>query len=267
MRRNTILRLTIALALIVLALLFTRAPRALGARIAWVGSLQHAVSTASIGTTAWLDGVWRSFRAPGRTVALEAEVAELRAAHAALERELLETRDQQQEQGTVYPNRFGAPIGARVVAAMFVPAAQALTVAFDSGSEPAVGQPAAAHGALIGIIAASGTARATIQLLGDPRTRIGVELATTSGVLGVLEADPGGGVVVTHIPSDQTITVGAAVVTGATNEHIPRGVPIGTITEVRRDADGFFQTAVVSPIVNPHRLTTVTIFEGVKSAE
>lgn len=259
MRRNTIIRLTLALALVVLALLFTRAPRALGARIAWVGSLQHAVSTASIGATVWLDGVWRSLHAPGRIAALEAEVAELRAAHAALERELLETQDQRQEQGTAYSNRFGAPVGARVVAATFAPAAQALTVVFDPGNEPTVGQPAAAHGALIGIIAASGTARATIQLLGDPRTRIGVELATASGVLGVLEADPGGGVVVTHIPSDQTIAVGAAVVTSTTNERVPRGIPIGTISEVRRDADGFFQTAVVNPIVNPRQLTIVTI--------
>lgn len=267
MRRNTIILLTLALALIVLALLFTRAPRALGARIAWVGSLQHTVSTTSIGVTAWLDGVCRVLRSPGRMAALETEVAELRASHAVLERELLEVRDQRQERGTEYSSRFGASIVARVVAATFTPAAQMLTVAFDPGNEPVVGQPAAAHGALIGIIAASGTARATIQLLGDPRTRIGVELATTSGVLGVLEADPGGGVVVTHIPSDQIIAVGAAVVTGATNDRIPRGMPIGTITEVRRDADGFFQTAVIAPIVNPQQLTTVTIFTGVKSDE
>lgn len=260
MRRNTIIRLTLALALIVLALLLTRAPRALGVRIAWVGSLQHIMSTVSIGATIWIDGVWRSLSAPGRIAVLETEIAELQSSHAALERKLLEARDEREEQGVTYANRYGNPITARVVAATFTPATQMLTVAFDPGNEPTAGQPAAAHGALIGIIAASGTARATIQLLGDPRTRIGVELATASGVLGVLEADPGGGVVVTHIPSDQTIAVGAVVVTGATNEHIPRGMPIGTITEVRRDADGFFQTAVVNPIVNPRRLTTVTIF-------
>jgi rod shape-determining protein MreC len=272
-RRSTITRLVVALALFALALLLarlnvsqqtfgglTRAPRALGVRLPWADAIQHALSAAAVGTATWFDAAWQSLRNPGRTVALEAELAALRASRAALERELLEARGERAERGAAYVDRYGTRVVARVVAATFSPTAQALTVALDATDGVATGQPAAAHGALIGTVSASGAARATIQLLRDPRTRIGVELATEPESLGVLEADAGGGVVVTHIPIDRSVAVGAAVVSGATTPYVPRGMPIGTITEVRRDPDGFFQTAVVQPIVDPKRLTAVTIF-------
>lgn len=263
MRRNVIIRLTIAFVLLIIALLLTRAPRALGTRVAWIGMIQRPVSAAVIGVTTWFNAIGQVLRNPERLIVLETEVAALRASRASMERGLLEARNLLTERGVVYPRRLGTPRQAHVVAATFTPNAQTITVEVEIGDPIGIGQPVAAQGTLIGTIVASGMTRAIIQLLGDPRTRLAVELAGTAGTLGILEADPGGGLIVTKIPADQSIAPGASVVSGLLHARVPPGMPIGVITEVRRDPDGFFQTAAVDPIVDPRRQTDVTIFSGV----
>ncbi len=63
----------------------------------------------------------------------------------------------------------------------------------------------------------------------------------------------------TKIPADRSIAPDASVVTGTLHANIPLGIPVGVITVVRRDPDGFFQTAAVDPVVDPRRQTVVTI--------
>ncbi len=258
-RRNVLVRITIALILVILAVFLTRAPRALGIRVTWFGVIQKPVGDAMIAATAWIDAIGQTLRNPNRLTALERDVGNLRASRASLERELVETQALLTERGVAYSRQLGALREAHVVAATFTPSAQTMTVEFDRGDPIARDQPVMAGGTFIGTIIASGTNRAVIRLLGDPRTRFAVERAGATGTLGILEPDPGGGLIVSNIPTDRPIAPGVSVVTGALHAPIPSGLPIGVVTEVRRDPDGFFQTAAVDPNVDPRRQSVVTI--------
>lgn len=257
--RRFVLRATIVVLLLIAAIALTRGYRPLGRGSAWMGVLQRPITAATMTVAAWFDALQRVVRDPGTVRVLDADVASLRAQVATLTHTVAEFQDLRREGTHAYPTTLGVPIVARVVAALLEPAVQEMTVAYISNDGVHDGDPVLAAGALIGTIRATGPARAVVQLLTDHRTRIGVQLAATPGTIGVLEASPGGGVVVTRIPSDRTVSDGDSIVTSMTNATIPSGLPIGRIAAIRTDPDGFFRTAAIDLIADPTRTLACTI--------
>jgi hypothetical protein len=259
MQRRTRARIIIVIALGTLAVIIARLTQPSAVGLIGVRALQQTLAAAAIAVVSWMDAASRTLHDPGRLVALEDELAGLGSAHAALQRAYLELVDDDAERARTYPERFGVPIVGRVAAARFEPTSQVLVIAHPRTDRLRSGDPALSRGALIGVVAAHGQTQTTVQLLTDPQSRVGVEEAATAGTLGVLETDSGGGLIITRIPTDRTVTVGNAVVTGAITAGIPRGLPVGTIAAVRTDPDGFFQTAALDPISDPRRALTVTV--------
>lgn len=260
MQRGTKVRIVTILALVVLAAAIARltTPSAVG--FGGSRAVQRSFAAATITARAWLGALTSVFRDPGRVAGLEQELAGLRAERAALQRALLRQEGDAAERAQVYPKYFGAPIVAEVVAAAFEPTSQTIVVAHSPATAIHARDPVVGHGALIGIVAVPGSSRTIVRLLTDSQSRIGVELAGEPDTLGVLEADSGGGLAVTHIPNNRTIAIGDAVVSGAITSGLPRGIPIGTVAAVRTDPDGFFQAAAVDPFADPRRELAVTIF-------
>lgn len=259
MQRRTRARIIIVIALSALAVIIARLTQPSAVGLIGIRTLQQPIAAAAIAVGSWTNAAARTLRDPGRVVALERELTELRSAHATLARAYLELKDDDAERARTYPQRFGVPIVGRVAAARFDPMSQILVVAHHRTNRLRLGDPAISRGALIGVVAAPSQTQTTVQLLTDPQSRVGVEEAATAGTLGVLEADSGGGLIVTRIPTDRTVAIGSAVVTGAITTGIPRGIPVGTVAAVRTDPDGFFQTAALDPLVDPRRALTVTM--------
>ncbi|MDP3771477.1 MAG: rod shape-determining protein MreC [bacterium] len=257
--RRSVTRITIALILVGAAIVLTRGHRQLGRGSTWVGALQRPITAATMTVAAWFRAVGRVVRDPGAVRALDAEVATLRAQNAELLHAMAAFQDEQREGAIVYPARLGTPIVARIVAAVLEPTIQELTVEHRAGDIVRVGDPVLATGALIGTVQVSGPSRAVVRLLTDHRTRIGVQLATTPGAIGILEASPGGGVVITHIPSDRALSIGDRIVTSITNAGIVSGIPVGSIAAIRTDPDGFFRTAAIDLTADPARVLAVAI--------
>lgn len=219
----------------------------------WTTPLQRPLSAATIAVAAWFRGVVTAVRYPGRAAELDATVAQLRAREAALLAEA-QRRDEllrAVEAPTTLLDLPYAAHPARVIAGTFTPASMRLTITTD-GAPLTSGDPVLAQGALIGTIADAGTRRAVVRLLRDPAQRIGAARASdTAAVIGVVEQRAGGGLALTHVPIDVEIAEGDAVVTAATDERIPSGIPIGTLADVRVESDGFFQSATVIPATDP----------------
>ncbi|MDO8599023.1 MAG: rod shape-determining protein MreC [bacterium] len=259
MTQRTRSRVIAILVLLVCAVAIAQLSHPIARRVGGIGVIQQPIAAASIRIGAWADALSHVLRDPSRVSALEAELADLRSQHAKLERQLLGHTEEQRERSRTYVGDLGTPIIARVVAATLEPTSHTLVVAHPKDQPVRAGDPVIARGALIGIVAVSGPSRTTIQLLSDPRMHIGVELATVAGTIGVLEVDAGGGLAVTHIPSERVVTVGDIVATGAITSGVPRGIPVGIVSAVRPDPDGFFQTAAIDPIVDPRHELVVTV--------
>jgi len=109
-----------------------------------------------------------------------------------------------------------------------------------------VGQPVLAPGGLIGLVASVTPATATITLLTDPSSRVGVWLSRTHhhGLLsGVGTARP----VVRFLDKDPEARPGDVVVTSPASTLVPPNLPVGVIQSVDASADPA-PTAVVQLI-------------------
>lgn len=108
------------------------------------------------------------------------------------------------------------------------------------------GQPVLAPGGLIGLVASVTPATATITLLTDPSSRVGVWLGRTRqhGLLtGVGTARP----VVRFLDKDPEVRPGDVVVTSPASTLVPPNLPVGVVQSVDASADPA-PTAVVQLI-------------------
>lgn len=256
-------RLLVVVGLLGVAMVLSWTPLGVGSR--WLGMLTIPMTRAGQWVSARAHAVREVLRGPGRVLALEEELAKLRTQHALLQQERTEHAAVAEVLRTT--DALSVPrvtVPARVLAGQFTPLRARLIVALPGANDAiAPGDPVLWNGALVGTVHARGNGRAIVQLLNDPDTRIGVARAQAPGVIGVLEGSVGGGLRVTKIPADLPVVMGDALVTAALEEQIPAGIPIGTVTEVRPDVDGFFRTAAVDAIRNPRRATFVTILHVV----
>lgn len=259
MTRRFIVRIITAVILVVVAYVLVRGHRPLDRGTAWMGTFQRPMVAATMTVAGWSDALRRVIRDPSTVRELDAEVATLRARTAELAATITALHDVQREGADAALVRSGIPIVGWVVAGVLEPLVREVTIEYQAGDVVRVGDPVLARGALIGTVSVAGSSRAIVQLLTDHHTRLGVQLATTPGTVGVLEANPGGGVVVTRIPSDRVPSLGDFVVSGITNPGVPPGIPIGRIAAIRIDPDGFFRTAALDLIADPTRTLALTI--------
>jgi rod shape-determining protein MreC len=128
----------------------------------------------------------------------------------------------------------------------------------------------ATGGALAGRVIEVGPDAATVVLLTDATSTVIGQLvsnAATGEVVGQL----GGVLVMEQIDSSETIDLGDEVVTagielgGGVRSPYPKGLLIGQVIDVRRDANDVVQTAFLQPTANLDKLETVLVivdYEG-----
>lgn len=146
-------------------------------------------------------------------------------------------------------------------------------IGLDKGSEDgiAVGDVViAAGGALAGRVTQVGKESATVVLLTDGTSTVIGQLVSTAAT-GQVVGQLGGVLVMSEIDSSERIDLGVEVVTagielgGGVRSPYPRGLLIGQIIDVRRDANSVVQTAYLQPGANLDRLEyvlVITDYEG-----
>jgi len=151
-------------------------------------------------------------------------------------------------------------IGGRTVAARVIggdPSALFSTLILDRGGEDGIreGQPVASPSGAVGRILSVGPDYSVAMWLSDPRSRITAYVQRTR-VLGVL-AGTGDGCEMRYLLAGDDVQVGDRILTAGRGSVFPKGILIGTVTELKKD--GLSVSAVVAPSVNMRKLEEVLV--------
>jgi rod shape-determining protein MreC len=128
----------------------------------------------------------------------------------------------------------------------------------------------AAGGALAGRVTDVGPDSATVVLLTDATSTVIGQLVT-SAATGTVVGQLGGVLVMDQVDSSERIDLGVEVVTagielgGGVRSPYPKGLLIGQVIDVRRDANSVVQTAYLQPAAELDRLEYVLVildYEG-----
>ncbi|MFL5688802.1 MAG: rod shape-determining protein MreC [Chloroflexota bacterium] len=146
-------------------------------------------------------------------------------------------------------------------------------IVLDKGSDDdiAVGDVVVAPGgALAGRVVEVGPASAKVVLVTDSSSTVIGQL-TTNAATGEVVGQLGGALVMSQIDSGETVAVGDEVVTagielgGGVRSPYPKGLLVGQVVDVKRDANDVVQTAFLQPAADLDKLEyllVMTDYEG-----
>lgn len=199
---------------------------------------------------------------------LEAENARLREQLAARDGEQLKAQDAQRELKALLDQQELAYIGdiptvaARVVT--MAPNNFELTLEIDRGTGDGVveGMPVVSGAGLVGRVVSTSRTRATVLLLTDPQSSVGVRLVSSGDIgvangqgerspLGIDLIDP-----VTVVPPDEVV-----VTSGLQQSVFPPGIPVGKVRAATARPGELQQDVTVDPVVDLRRLTFVKVLQ------
>jgi rod shape-determining protein MreC len=207
----------------------------------------------------WIDGVTRS--------------TSLKKENARLKRQLDEARGQDAraraatEENKALKKLLDLPFveDTDSIAAQVVEAAQSnfeFTVQIGKGSSDGVGvdMPVVTGAGLVGRVVAVSRERATVLLLKDPQSGVGVKIekSQTSGV--VKGRADSGTLRVEFVDPNAPVTEGELVSTsGQQNSPFPAAIPVGTVSKVTKTHGDLQQDILVKPLVDFSRLDYVKV--------
>ncbi len=153
-------------------------------------------------------------------------------------------------------------VSARVVVAS--PSNFDLTVEIDRGRDAGVapGMPVATGAGLVGRVVDASRSRATVMLLSDPISHVGVRF-TASGEVGVAAGrGTGSSLEVDNVdPNVKVSQDEAAVTTGLPQSLFPPGIPVGRVNAVKVNPGAVQQDVSIVPLVDLRRLDVVKVLQ------
>jgi rod shape-determining protein MreC len=119
-------------------------------------------------------------------------------------------------------------------------------------------------GALAGRVVEVGPNYAKVVLITDQTSTV-IGQIQSSGAIGEVIGQLGGALIMKNIPSTDQVELGAEVVTagielpGGVRSPYPKGLLLGTVADVRRDANSVVQTAYLQPPADLEKLEYVLV--------
>lgn len=197
---------------------------------------------------------------------VEAENARLRAELAEREGQVLRAADAERERTALIDQANLSSVGdiptvaARVVSALA--SNFALTVEIDRGGDHGVirGMPVVSGAGLVGRVVDASRTRATVLLLTDSTSNVGVRL-TGSGDAGVaVGRGRGSSLRVDLVDPATKVAAGEAVVTSGLQDSLfPPGIPMGRVKAATAAPGAVQQDVTVEPVVDVRRLAFVKV--------
>lgn len=153
-------------------------------------------------------------------------------------------------------------VSARVVTA--APSNFQLSVVLDRGTDHGVdvGMPVVTGAGLAGRIVEASKERATVLLLTDRSSSVGVRLSVSGDVGLATGAGARNPLAVDLIKLDTPVSVGEAVVTsGLEHSLFPPDIPVGRVASAKIPAGALQQEITVQPTVDPRKIEFVKVLQ------
>ncbi len=115
------------------------------------------------------------------------------------------------------------------------------------------------EGVLVGKITSVDNYFSIVRLINDSQSKVAATITNEEKSIGLIEGGYGISVHMNFIPQNEIIEIGDTVVTSGLEEGIPRGLLIGKIEAIEKEAYQPFQKAVISPFVNLEKITLASI--------
>lgn len=229
-----------------------------GARDA-LAPAQNAVSDITRPVADWWNGTTSAGRIERENRALRRRIGRLEGQVAAGRAAQAENRRLRENQGFTWAP--GIPsVPAQLIAAS--PGNFEDTVAIDRGTTDgiAVGMPVIAGAGVVGRISGASRTRATIQLITDPDSGIGVRLSATNTFAVAKGRSGSDRLQVDFVAPDVAVRRGEALVTsGLQNAAYPADLPVARVVSVDRRRAALDQTILAEPLVDMARLQFVRV--------
>ncbi|MBI2956935.1 MAG: rod shape-determining protein MreC [Acidobacteria bacterium] len=150
-------------------------------------------------------------------------------------------------------------LAAQVIAAS--PAAATRTVLIDRGQAAGLKPNMAVltPDGVVGKVMTVFPEAAQVLLITDRKSGVGVQVAG-SELLGVLNGTGGPLCALEYVPNEETVAVGATLLTSGQDQIFPKGLPVGRVLSVGRGES--FQEIVVQPAARLTRLEHVLVLAG-----
>ncbi len=125
------------------------------------------------------------------------------------------------------------------------------------------GMPVVTSMGLVGSVYTTAFNSAQVLLLTDPRRAVSamVQRSRDPGVVGVVEGniEHQGSFIMKNLPADADIKKGDTIISSGLGPLFPKGLLLGTVTEVKDDQFGFLKHAAIEPAVNFYRLEEIFV--------
>ncbi len=143
------------------------------------------------------------------------------------------------------------------------PLPDAATLSAGSAEGIRVGDAVLTSEGLVGRVAEVWPHLSRATLITDPNQAVACEVETT-GVQGILRfsATPRPRLLLSAISIADTVRVGERIATSDISVRFPRGIPVGTVTRLERDATGLMQVIEVAPSARLARLRLAFVAPG-----
>ena len=142
-------------------------------------------------------------------------------------------------------------------------------IVIDRGTEHGVNKnmPVVTARGLVGVVSEAGPISSKVELILDPRAAAGA-LVQRSRVAGIVKGNLGDALSprMVDIPRNEDVAEGDTIVTSGFGGIYPKGIMIGTVREVKNDAGGLLQCAILEPAVDFQRLEDVSVIVASREA-
>lgn len=115
------------------------------------------------------------------------------------------------------------------------------------------------RGALVGKVIKVEKNVSLARLLNDNQSKVAATVLNQEKSLGLVEGGYGISIRLNFIPQNEVVKVGDMIVTSGLEADIPKGLLIGTVAAVEKEAYQPFQKAILSPIHDLDKLSLVAI--------
>lgn len=153
-----------------------------------------------------------------------------------------------------------ANVGAEVIGKNIESFANTIVLSRGEKDGVAVGNPViVGEGILVGKIFRVEKDVSIARLINDQQSKVAATVLNQSKSIGLVEGGYGISVRMNFIPQNELIAPGDVVITSGLEEQTPRGLLIGTVQTVEKEAYEPFQKAVLTPDVDLDKIFMVSI--------
>lgn len=118
------------------------------------------------------------------------------------------------------------------------------------------------NGVLIGKVAKVEEESSLVRLLNDNQSKVAATILNHEKSLGVIEGGYGISVRMDFIPQQEDVRVGDLIVTSGLEPGMPRGLLVGNVVAIEKEAYEPFQKAILSPAASLSSIALVSVVTG-----